>query len=314
VLTLIRRSSATTRGKTTMASRTGNGTETFTSSSCFCLASIIATLKGQADISRFSVLNLMPSNSVPERNHFNQVISPNKDRLLTPSNCDSFLMRSITNIDALLQSIAVYKQAMTEHGLNSRTQDQYSALLAGAHLYKSTQPITYEEAQKELSAFNFDIFEPEAAPQEEESVFMYILSASLSVKDDPSANSRTIGWMIQHVMENQFSHGDGDVMKVKTAIEILKEWGIKVCHATQNVYFLRSSTKIRGLLKHNPQWYHWHKIVLDDIHFQLHKDNMRFGVQVGFPIYAPFSFFRDGVSFSSIKPMILSEDDSTAPF
>jgi 5S rRNA maturation endonuclease (ribonuclease M5) len=326
VLALIRRSSSETEARSIQGKMGGRGTETFTSASSFILSSIVSTLRSAADISRFTIINLTSSHTIEAKRHFREVYEPLREKLITPDNCKSFVMRGIKNADTMLYNAEVFKVEMNKLGRKSRDADQYAPMLAGAYLYKTTEKITPEEAQSIIQRFDFDKFvEPDKIVSEQEDVFMFILSASIPVRDDPSAQSRTIGWMINHIMESEDEEYrlemGRSVMPAASCVELLKERGIKVDFKKNKLVLFIPSQGIKSIVRHNPQWYEWHKLLLrqKDIFSRLLNDAgrdliIRFGLQNGQAIACSLDFLRNGVSFKHITPRYISEDKEVEPF
>lgn len=287
ILGLIRQSSKANSVITMTNMRTGQS-EDFSIRSCFCLSSISPNIKQTADRTRFSVLTLRKDVSYNAKKYFKENIQKPVETILTEENCDAFLMRSINNIESILHNIDMLRDAMDEKGVDARTQDQYSALLAGAYLYKSTGKMTEQDAKDFLVDFDLKMYETKQEDGDEAGLMMFLLSHKVSVKD-PGAYTREVWWLIDYVREG-VSHPD--CLSIKEAERALIGLGMKV---EQDYLFIQANNpKLEKELYVNPQWMGWSHILLRMEGVSVAEKQKRIGGYVGRAIQIPMKYFKDG--------------------
>lgn len=116
---------------------------------CMCLVSIYAQAMRQSDESRFTPLELRARGGEEQREH-DRHIARMLDRL-DAAHVRGLLGRTVAHLPALRASHSAFADAIEARWGSRRLGDQIGAMLAGAHLLVTTEPIAPEDAAAQVA-------------------------------------------------------------------------------------------------------------------------------------------------------------------
>lgn len=193
----------------------------------FLLASIGVPLTRSADVSRWTVVELLPR-SVPS----GEEIQAAEDVLrgLAGSFPRDLLASTLAHLDVLLANHETYAQALEEHTGVRRVGDQLGCLLAGARLLETYEPITMEEALGEVAGLPEAVLDAEATDSDEVRLFNTIFSYRVRGESRSGRRqvNRTLGQMVQIAMALEGSDEAQDSLSPAEAANVLLGYGMGV--------------------------------------------------------------------------------------
>lgn len=143
VLALARQASCETGAKIAKGT-VGGRALTFQIRSSFAMSSITASLKQEADRSRFCVLDVDRSKYQDRFSELKEAVT----RVLTPEFSRRLFARAVSLADTIRDNASVFAEAVALTLSDRRAGDQYGALLAGNYALHSTKRITLDAAVK----------------------------------------------------------------------------------------------------------------------------------------------------------------------
>jgi len=141
VLALARQASCETGAKIAKGT-VGGRALTFQIRSCFAMSSITASLKQEADRSRFCVLDVDRSKYQDRFSELKEAVT----KTLTPEFSRRLFARAVSLADTIRDNAGVFSEAVAQILNDRRAGDQYGALLAGNYALHSSKRITLDAA------------------------------------------------------------------------------------------------------------------------------------------------------------------------
>jgi putative DNA primase/helicase len=168
--------------------------------SMFLLCSVSTALKHGADQSRFAQLTLRNPSYMPKPDRIAHWTALDRDltRAITPETGHRLLMRSVSLIPSIQQSIASFRTAAADRFDSQRQGDQYGTLLAGAWSLMNTAPATIDDAFRLIDANNWQPYREASEIPDEGRCLQFILQHQLRVEGDRgSGYQRTVAELIE---------------------------------------------------------------------------------------------------------------------
>lgn len=144
ILEFARPASSNEDSKIYKAKSGGGGVNSYQPRSCIGVASINVNMSQKADLSRVSVLSLVPGS----RDHFEGKIIPFFTQNFTPEFLRGIRSRSIIQIPTINKNAEVFQRAVTAQMGSRRCGDQYGSLLACAYSLCSSGEVTLDQARE----------------------------------------------------------------------------------------------------------------------------------------------------------------------
>lgn len=198
ILTLARVASSSGRGVIGKGGADG-AAQRFTIRSMFLLCSISTALKQGADQSRFAQLTLRNPNNLPKPQRVAHWSALDRDltNLVTPEMGHRLLLRSVSLIPVIRDSVAVFRRAAADRFDSQRQGDQYGTLLAGAwSLYSSVVP-TEAQAFGLIDSNDWEAYREATEQPDEIRCIQLILQHQVRVEGDRgNAYHRAVGELV----------------------------------------------------------------------------------------------------------------------
>jgi putative DNA primase/helicase len=234
ILTMLRGNSSSSNQVHTSKGTTTGKAMSFGLRSCALLASILISAEDDADTSRLTQIELLPSTPAEYA-----AMAP-VWASITPELGWALFTRIVTFALVLLKNISVFRAECATRLGDSRKGDQYGTLLAGAHFLEHDNEVTPQEAAAYLDGFKWG--EHQAGSHEDESDENRCLQAILGVHvdvnvrdeilpshdDGPSRvrsirDKRTLAELVDVVLEVK-----DDAVTMEDARNILNRFGLRV--------------------------------------------------------------------------------------
>lgn len=268
VLRMARYSSSSQKGKTLKGTGDQSGAKGYVMRSCFCFSSITPSVKHYADYSRITLLPLIVDHEkakTQQVQHYKDIMRLIKDLMGSDTSSYNFSEKFVTHANRnALTIIASYKTIkevaqVTVRNFNARISDQIGMLLAGYWGYKSTVPITIEEAEKLLLAYDWDNLIPNKKQENQMMLISKLRQYKVFLTNDSSQKkyTRTIADLIDYVAyEGVTLHKDESFFEKKYAAGLLQDIGIRI---EGNLVAISNTSHTLNHILQGTQWTNnWH--------------------------------------------------------
>jgi putative DNA primase/helicase len=169
-----------------------------------CFASIGASLRQDADIDRFTVLNMTTMNLPIEKRKEKFTKLERLQTTLTLEYCRAFVARSYKLIKTTFDCIDVMIEQATDILSSRRHGDQIGTLLAGAWMIAHDKAATAREAKEWLDLLAIDrIHSVSDDRSTEQKAIEQILSHEIRVTDGHVTTMQTIGSCLMYIYRSQ---------------------------------------------------------------------------------------------------------------
>lgn len=238
ILDLFRQASFESSGEIIKGSTSGNSIQ-YSPRFCALVSSIRINLTNDADIARFTVLDLKQP-TTEEKKNFHQL---EKDfSKLTPEYSLALFGRTYKNFSTLQANIALLFTELSRL-FNARFAQQYSALVAGYALLKSDEPCTAEI----LKEFEFKEMKPQETDSDEYSCLGHLMDSLINVEVGTSGmrHERTVQECVETIMklaDNSENYGVA-----------LRRYGLKVSEDGAFLYVAQNNPLLKKLFS-NTKW------------------------------------------------------------
>jgi putative DNA primase/helicase len=185
VLALARVASSSGRGFIGRGGAEG-AAQRFVIRSMFLLCSISTALKQGADASRFAQLTLRNPSFLPKEEraaHWSQ-LDRDLTAIITPEVGHRMMLRSVSLIPVIRDSVAVFRRAAADHFDSQRQGDQFGTLLAGAWSLTNQHVASEAEAFALINRENWQQYRDDAEQPDEERCLQHVLQHQLRVEGD----------------------------------------------------------------------------------------------------------------------------------
>lgn len=198
ILTLARVASSSGRGVIGKGGADG-AAQRFTIRSMFLLCSISTALKQGADQSRFAQLTLCNPNNLPKAQRVAHWTALDSDltAFVTPEVGHRLLLRSVSLIPVIRDSVAVFRRAAADRFDSQRQGDQYGTLLAGAWSLYSSEVPTETQAFGLIDGNDWEAYRESTEQPDEIRCIQLILQHQVRVEGDRgNAYHRAVGELV----------------------------------------------------------------------------------------------------------------------
>lgn len=198
ILTLARVASSSGRGVIGKGGADG-AAQRFTIRSMFLLCSISTALKQGADQSRFAQLTLRNPNNLPKAQRVAHWTALDSDltAFVTPEVGHRLLLRSVSLIPVIRDSVAVFRRAAADRFDSQRQGDQYGTLLAGAWSLYSSEVPTETQAFGLIDGNDWEAYRESTEQPDEIRCIQLILQHQVRVEGDRgNAYHRAVGELV----------------------------------------------------------------------------------------------------------------------
>lgn len=198
ILTLARVASSSGRGVIGKGGADG-AAQRFTIRSMFLLCSISTALKQGADQSRFAQLTLRNPNNLPKAQRVAHWTALDSDltAFVTPEVGHRLLLRSVSLIPVIRDSVAVFRRAAADRFDSQRQGDQYGTLLAGAWSLYSSEVPTEAQAFGLIDGNDWEAYRESTEQPDEIRCIQLILQHQVRVEGDRgNAYHRAVGELV----------------------------------------------------------------------------------------------------------------------
>lgn len=239
VLRMARYSSSSQKGKTLKGTGDQSGAKGYVMRSCFCFSSITPSVKHYADYSRITLLPLIVDHDKAKSQavqHYKDIMKIIRDLMGADTNSYNFSEKFVTHANRnALTIIASYKiiketAQLIIPNFNARIADQIGMLLAGFWVYKSSEVITIQEAEKLLLAYDWENLVPNKKQENQMMLISRLKQYKIFLTNESSQKkyTRTIADIIDYVSyEGVTQHKDEMFYEKSYAINILQDMGLK---------------------------------------------------------------------------------------
>jgi hypothetical protein len=228
-----------------IAKGSGNGPKIYRTRSMFGFCSIVPQTKHGADKRRFSVLRLgkgIPRKQFEELNAFYESFA-------TPEYTLRFQSRMINLMPNILETISIFKKAITDKLGRSDMGDQLGSMLGGWYHIHHDAPATIEHATEIVNQLDFEGEQGMETVPDEIRCVQHITSIELKVETEQGYQTRIVGELIQTVMDEVI---DGDPVTANIADKVLRRIGIKVEPDKSLVFISNTAKKLTYNLRGTP--------------------------------------------------------------
>jgi hypothetical protein len=228
-----------------IAKGSGNGPKIYRTRSMFGFCSIVPQTKHGADKRRFSVLRLgkgLPRNEFEKLNAFYESFA-------TPEYTLRFQSRMINLMPNILETISIFKKAITDKLGRSDMGDQLGSMLGGWYHIHNDAPATLETASAIVSELDFEGEQGMETVPDEIRCMQHITSIEVKVETEQGYQTRIVGELIQTVMDEVI---DGDPVTANIADKVLRRMGIKVEFDKGLVFVSNTAKKLTWNLRGTP--------------------------------------------------------------
>lgn len=263
VLKMARYSSSNQKGKSLKGRADQSGAEEYTCRSAFCFSSITPSVKHYADYTRITLLPLTVNHSADKMiaiHHFDkitqlisQLMGDDEDDYAFSNKFITYATRNVMNI-IISYKILKPMAHKTLTGFTARIADQIGMLLAGYWAYKSSAPITPQEAATLLAKFKWEDLIPSKKQENQMILISKLKQHPLYVRNENSQKqyTRSIARLIDYISySSSMSHKDDLYFDKEYAVTLLQDIGIKIQDSF--VYISNSSDVLSNILQ-GTQW------------------------------------------------------------
>lgn len=261
IMDLVRQASFQGGGSIMKGGKNGDPSS-FQTHCCFAFSSIQTNLTSEADVSRFTVLEIEKGNSLQWE------AAREKIGFIDERFAEALFLRTLNGIDKLLENIETIADVMRAK-FNPRFAQQYSVLLAGYFSLLADEPIDIDTAHALVSQFKFTEQVDAMEKTDEGSALEHILDQKVPVTG------------VTHVREErtveQLIYGD-DFWDIEGEIGVLTLYGLRVKRVSTSEIHLFVANTHDGLRRwfKDTRWYTgWRNALLRIPGAQ--NDRMRFG-------------------------------------
>tara|TARA_R110000868_G_scaffold169421_1_gene404403 strand:- start:2739 stop:5627 length:2889 start_codon:yes stop_codon:yes gene_type:complete len=251
ILSMIRQASTASDLKTMKGTVSGNAMD-FKIGSMFMLSSIQVGLKHQADLERFTVLNLKSKRDVDGADHSwtkteAQILKMHADRGLPAR----LMRRSLELLPVTLVNIKTFARVAAKKFGTQRDGDQFGTLLAGAWSMTSRELVTEGQAAALLDRYDWSEYVENSQTDESSKALSAILGAQLHV---PGGGIASVYELVTIAAGRTSVACDVDQ---RTAKGILERHGLRVKFRGKTIedadlLFANSSIELPKLVKGTP--------------------------------------------------------------
>ena len=259
VLALARQASCETGAKIAKGT-VGGRALTFQIRSSFAMSSITASLKQEADRSRFCVLDVDRSKYQDRFSELKEAVT----RILTPEYSRRLFARAVSLADVIRDNASVFAEAVALTLNDRRAGDQYGALLAGNYALHSTKRITLDAAVKWIAdqAWMPEIKEEVQGMNDENKCLNHLLQSKIrSDKGDINMESLIeigiAGEDDRHLSIETKSVGVGHIY----ARYLLLMHGIKVTKGDRFIDIARTHVELSRIFSDTPYASDWGSVL-----------------------------------------------------
>ena len=189
VLVLARQASREDGGMIAKGSASGQAM-TFHVRSCFLFSSIGIAATQRSDLSRITVLDLIPEHQ-RKVDRFKEALTIWGETLREPAWASALRARSLALAPTIAANCATFKQAALPHLGTQRDSDQIGALLAGAYSLTSGSRITPEAAAEWCAKQDWSAFRTAETEKDEARCLAHLLEANVVADLDAGPPTRT---------------------------------------------------------------------------------------------------------------------------
>jgi putative DNA primase/helicase len=213
--------------------------------SCFLFSSIGIAATQRADLSRVTVLDLVPEHQ-RRVDRFAEALELWKQTVRAPEWAAALRARSLALAPTIAANCAAFKNAVLDHLGNQRDADQVGALLAGAYSLTSGNRITPEAAAEWCARQDWSAFRSADAERDEAQCLAHLLEAHVVVDLDRRGPARTtLGELIRQAVS-----ADWESESAELARQALARFGIGV--RTEGLDIANSHDELRRIYRETP--------------------------------------------------------------
>lgn len=286
-----------------IAKGTGNGAKIYRTRSMFAFCSIVPQTKHAADKRRVSVLRLgkgLPRTEFEKLNKFYESFS-------TTEYVTRFQSRMINLMPNVLETIRMFKKAITDKLGRSDMGDQLGTMLGGWYHIHNDAPATLDQATAIVAEFDFEGEQGMETVPDEIRCLQHILSIQIRVETEQGTHTRTVGELIETVASEVYG---GDPVTSTIADSSLRRVGIKVEEVNECVFISNTAPFLNSHLRGTP-WATDRRSVLLRAEGAEYKKLKRFGGGLKTPaVVIPLSMFLDDENESDQGfESVIADDD-----
>jgi len=285
-----------------IAKGSGNGPKIYRTRSMFGFCSIVPQTKHGADKRRFSVLRLgkgIPRKQFEELNKFYSSFA--NEEYTT-----RFQARMINLMPNILETIAIFKKAITDKLGRSDMGDQLGSMLGGWYHIHNDAPATIEAASVIVNELDFEGEQGMETVPDEIRCLQHITSIEMRLETEQGYQTRIVGELIETVLDEVM---EGDPVTYHIADKALRRIGIKVEADKGLVFISNTSKKLSTNLRGTP-WATDRRSVLIRLEGAEHVKLKRFITGIATPaISLPVSVVID-----TEPAAVADESDDDCPF
>lgn len=260
--------------------------------SCFSLSSINVSLKQNADLSRFTQIELKRFTGENRVEHFNEIKRRTYD-LIDDDFPARMFTRTLQNMETLEENIRVFRQAAHSYFGDGRPADQLAPMLAGAYLLHSRNVLTPKEAEEWLRSHDWTDHVSLDEQEDHDRCFDYIMSSTIPANGDKGRIDMPIGKLASIALG--IEEGFATQAAAKAALEAVD---IKVKGGVVSIR--RPSQHIERLLKETPWSISWSKLIAKCDGVELSKSPIRDGYSSSHRVIIDGHKFKtDNTSFTN---------------
>lgn len=213
--------------------------------SCFLFSSIGIAATQRADLSRVTVLDLVPEHQ-RRVDRFAEALELWRQTVRAPEWAAALRARSLALAPTIAANCAAFKNAVLDHLGNQRDADQVGALLAGAYSLTSGNRITPEAAAEWCARQDWSAFRSADAERDEAQCLAHLLEAHVVVDLDRRGPARTtLGELIRQAVSV-----DWESESAELARQALARFGVGV--RTEGLDVANSHDELRRIYRETP--------------------------------------------------------------
>lgn len=260
VLALMRQSSSEDGGDIYKGGANGEA-KTYTTRSMTCLASIAPQIRQTSDENRITVLELNENGSSTASLDAFRIMKKKAEELLTRDFSSQLLKFALDHIGQLKESISILRDIMmSRKGASARNADQFSHLLAGAHMLTSNDVISRDDAEKLVNAIDDDISGASSTTKDHEKLISRLMESQIEVLSEVGSSIRiSVGEAVSVARGNPSS--EDVIITERSAVAALARRGIKVSDDKREVVISNTHSGLRAMLRGTPWSDGWHRIL-----------------------------------------------------
>lgn len=185
--------------------------------SCFMFSSIGIAATQRADLSRVTVLDLVPEHQ-RRVDRFPEALAIWRETLKAPEWASALRARSLALAPVIARNCATFKTAVLEHLGNQRDADQVGALLSGAYSLTSGGEIAPEAAADWCARQDWSAFRSADAERDEAQCLAHVLEANIIADLDSGPPSRiTVSELLAQVYGSSWDDKKGHAARAALA-------------------------------------------------------------------------------------------------